>query len=261
MKTRLHSSHDGNKPVVVEEEDGIRTLHFGTDARQSCVALHEPDRLVLTYTRWMMTAALIPPKLKAVLLLGLGGGAMARFLLHHHPGCTIDAVEISTTVIQLATEIFQLPVSANLRIHHDDAARYIRRPAASTYDLVLVDLFDPEAMAPPLFCPEFYTNIRHLLHPDGVMAANLWSGDRKAHRQAKLSAAQAFDHNVLEMAVKKRSNTIIMAFPGPIPKSRLRSIRKQAASSLQEYGLDFPRYLKKLRRTNRFASLLIPGFS
>ncbi len=251
MNTLLHSSHDGQQPVVVEEEDGIRTLHFGNDARQSCFAVQEPARLVLAYTRWMMTALLVPPRLRSVLLLGLGGGAMVRFLLHHHPGCTIDAVEISGTVITQARELFNLPSTESLRIHRDDAARFVENQPYSSYELVLVDLFEAEAMAPPLFSPAFYHNIRNLLTPDGVMAANLWSGDRQAYRLARQSAIGAFDHQLLEMSVKKRSNTIMLAFPGPLPKQRLRTVRKQATSSVQYYGLNFPRYLKKLRRTNR----------
>ena len=181
---------------------------------------------------------------------------MVRFLLHHHPDCTIDAVEISGTVIAQARELFNLPSTDNLCIHRNDAACFVENPPCSSYDMVLVDLFDPEAMASPLFSDAFYRNIRNILHPDGVMAANFWSGDRQAHRMARRSAIGAFNHQLLEMSVKKRSNTIILAFPGPIPSRRIRTIRKQAASSLQSYGLDFPRYLKKLRRTNRIASLL-----
>jgi spermidine synthase len=259
MTTLLHSSSDGDKPVVVCEENGIRTLHFGGDAKQSCLDVQMPQRLVLAYTRWMMSGLLLAKKLEHICILGLGGGAMVRFIHHHHPDCRIDAVELSAAVIAQAREHFSLPGTTNLRIIQADAKHFVEAPPHTPYDLILVDIFQPEAMAAPLFSEAFYYNIKAMLHPEGVMAANLWSGDKKAHNLAKKAAAAAFLQQLLEMRVKKRSNTILLAFPGPVPRKRLHRARKEASRYRHIYGINFPKYFKNLRRNNRLQSLLFLG--
>lgn len=253
----LYRGIDSGVPVVVSEEAGIRTLTFGSDAKQSCLDVHKPERLVLAYTQWMMASILLPARLEKVLVLGIGGGSLIRFLLHHHPTCTVDAVDISGIVISLLSDYFLLNKSKRCRIIQDDASCFAAQSPRGIYDLILVDLFEPDRMAPVLFAEEFYGDVRRLLRMDGVMAANFWSGDKKAYRIAKKAAATAFSQQLLAMSVKKRSNTIMLAFPGPIPKSRLRKARKEAALHREKYGLDFASYFKKLRRTNRAMSWII----
>jgi spermidine synthase len=57
------------------------------------------------------------------------------------------------------------------------------------------------------------------------------------------------------MQVKKRSNAILLLFPSEIPHRAIKQARKHSATFVQRYGLDFPQYLKRLRRTNRFSLL------
>ena len=64
--------------VEVSEEDGVRSLHLGGDAIQSSIRLDRPDELALDYTRTMMAFLLFQPLPREVLMIGLGGGSMAR---------------------------------------------------------------------------------------------------------------------------------------------------------------------------------------
>ena len=55
---------------------------------------------------------------------GLGGGALARFMRHHWPGCRISAVEKRALVVALAREYFALPderFAAMMRLDHNRA--------------------------------------------------------------------------------------------------------------------------------------------
>ena len=60
MTQLVHSAHTGSHPVLVTDDGPLRCLNFGTGERQSCVDLRTPWVLQLAYTRWMMSALLLP---------------------------------------------------------------------------------------------------------------------------------------------------------------------------------------------------------
>ena len=84
-----------NDIVVTTEHGGRRTLRFGRDgARQSVVKLGDPSYLELNYYAFVPAFLAIVPDPENLLLVGLGGGTLARFFRKHLPETTIDAVEI-----------------------------------------------------------------------------------------------------------------------------------------------------------------------
>lgn len=69
---------DYHRPFIIDS--GLRrSLHFSFDGVQSCMDLLDPDRLTLAYTRRMMAFLLFNSAPVRVLLLGLGGGSLAKF--------------------------------------------------------------------------------------------------------------------------------------------------------------------------------------
>lgn len=255
MREIVFRGHNGQHPLVVSDEDGLRTLRFGTEERQSCLDLHRPWVLQLEYTRWMMTALLLYPDPRRLLLLGLGGGGMAHFLLHHHPEAMLEVVEQDAHILDLARTWFALPESNRLRLIHREATAFFTEAYGCAWDLIFVDIFGPGTMAPPLFDPAFYRAILDRLSPDGVVAVNLWSGEQVLFDQARTALQQASRGQLVEMQVQRRGNAILLAFPGPIPTTRIKQAHKQASLQQRRYGIDCPRFLKRLRRTNRFAIL------
>ncbi len=249
----IFRGHTGTHPVEITDENNLRNLRFGTQERQSTMDLDNPQVLQLAYTQWMMTALLLHPAPRNFLLLGLGGGSIVRFLLHHHPDCRIDVVEKEQLVIELARGHFQLPHSNTLQILHQDAVHFLCNPTKDkiTYDIAFIDIFGPRSMAPPLYVADFHQAILDHLAPSGVMAINLWNGDKKLYRRALQAIRTASKDNVLQMQVKKRSNTILLAFPRAIPKKRINAVKKQLHHYQQHYQLDFSLYLKRLRRSNK----------
>ena len=61
MQQLVFSGHTGHHPVLVTDEDGLRSLRFGTDERQTCIDLQKPWKLQLAYTQWMAIALLLHP--------------------------------------------------------------------------------------------------------------------------------------------------------------------------------------------------------
>ena len=253
----MYSGHTGQHPVLITDELTLRSLRFGTEERQSCIDLKAPWQLQLAYTRWMMTALLLRPDPRKILLFGLGGGALPHFLHHHHPQTQLDIVEKEQIVIELAYQYFHVPNHASLRILHQDAESFLNSDhlSQSGYHLAFLDIFGPGAMAEALFDATLYHQVLNRLAPDGVLAINVWSGEKTQFRRALRAVKEGAAGQLMQLQVSKRSNVILLAFPRPIPWIALKKARKNIPQATQRYGLDFAKYLKKLRRTNRLAML------
>lgn len=251
MEQVVFSGHTGSHPVLVTDEDGLRSLRFGTEERQSCLDPARPWTLQLAYTQWMTTALLLHSDPTQFLVIGLGGGALPHFLLHHHSKARIDVVEKERLVIDLAYEYFHLPRHTGLRIFCQDALTFLATQPLNGYDVIFLDIFGPGAMAPALFDPTMYQGLLARLKSNGVLAINLWSGDRTLYQQALHTVATASGGRLLQMQVKKRSNVILLVFQDDIPHAAIKRVHKQSEAYRQRYGLDFPQFLKRLRRTNR----------
>lgn len=251
MELVIFEGQTAEHPVRVTDEGNLRSLRFGTEERQSCIDLLQPQDLQLAYTRWMATALLLHPQPGHFLVMGLGGGALVHFLLHHFPEGRITVVEKERMVIELAHGYFRLPITQRLVMHHRDALHFARTEPVGGYHVAFLDIFGAGAMAPALFDASLYNLLLRQLEPQGILAVNLWSGDRLLYQEALEAIHQASEGRMLCMQVKKRSNAILLVFPREIPHKRIKQAQKQGAFFQQRYGLEFPFFLKRLRRTNR----------
>lgn len=157
---------------VVEETLGGKSLSFAGNEVQSAMRILEPDALELEYTRLMMGFLVFCPAPRRLLLIGLGGGSLAKFCHANLPGTDITVVEINPHVIALRRE-FSIPNDdARFRVLEDDAARYVAQ-TTERFDVVLVDGFDVLGVPPELSSPRFYADCRAVLAPTGTVAVNL----------------------------------------------------------------------------------------
>ena len=175
--------------VEVSEEDGVRSLHLGGDAIQSSIRLDRPDELALDYTRAMMAFLLFQPLPREVLMIGLGGGSMARYIHQRMPGTRTTVVEINAKVLAAARSMFHFPADdARLKVEIADGADYVCEHAGSA-DVLLVDGFDDGKQPAALCTQAFYDAAYAALRPGGVMAVNFMAEERKldvfsaAHRE------------------------------------------------------------------------------
>jgi hypothetical protein len=115
--------------IRVRRDGDVRALTFvrdnGQEAVQSRVSLVAPHTLMSPYARSMFASYLYQPQPRRVLIVGLGGGAMVRFLTHHEPQVHIDVVEIDPAVVRLADEYFGVRSGGNVRVHTADAATFV----------------------------------------------------------------------------------------------------------------------------------------
>jgi len=103
------------------------------------------------------------------LLVGLGGGALARLLTID--GWRVDAVEIDPAVTAAARDFFHLRPHFAL-VHHADGRQFLRT-SRDTFDLIVLDAFGSGSVPFHLVTAEAFAEARARLRPGGVLALNL----------------------------------------------------------------------------------------
>jgi spermidine synthase len=248
----VYQVRDEEGLIDVVDAYGIRSLHFGSSPKQSAMALDEPDRLELPYTRAMLASLLFQPMPRRVLMLGLGGGTLARCLLRHFPDCQIDVVELRPTVVAIARRYFDLPDSPRLHIHQADGVEWVTRPPKGEcehFDLVMVDLFDEQGMAAGVLDQTFFRALRQRLTANGVLAINLWSNPVAALRESMSLLKESFGEGSLRLQVMGRGNVIGLGVAAGMPAVDVAKLMPVAQRLEQRLGVAFTRLLPQISRS------------
>jgi spermidine synthase len=237
----------GTSAVAVSEEGGVRFMHIGGDAIQSAMRLARPDHLELHYNRAMMAFLLFHPAPRRVLMIGLGGGSMARFLHRSYPRCQVTAVELNPEVLAAARRYFDLPPDGQrfAAVLEDGAGWVAAHPGSA--DVLLLDAFDDGRQVPALCSPAFYAKAFEALGEQGVLAQNFMSDDDRVDLYAE-RIAQAFGRPVVLLPAADRVNTIVFAFKGGRGKIAWSVLRARAQTLADDFDLPAAHYLAALKR-------------
>ena len=237
MRLKFGKRRAADDGLEVTEERGIRALHLGSQAIQSAMRVSRPWDLELAYTRAMMGFLMFTPVPANVLMIGLGGGSLAKFIRKQRPQTHITAVEIDPRVIAAARGHFELPANdTTLNVIEGDGALYVRQHPASA-DVILLDGFDAGNQVEALATQTFYAACRRALRPGGVLVVNLWGRDREfAEYFARLE--RAFDGEVGWISVQNKTNVIVFGFNESGAPARLEAVRPQLEDLSKRWGLD-----------------------
>ena len=237
-----------SKPFLIEH-DGLLSLYFSLSLVQSSMQINKPDVLDLIYTQKMMAFLPFFPRPKALLLLGMGGGSLAKFCKRHLPRADITVVEIDPHVIAFR-DAFQVPQdNERFRIICADAAAYMRTHTART-DIIMVDAFDGQGIAPELSNPDFYAEAHRALSANGILVMNL-AGDKAGFEDPLAQLAHVFDDRVLSLKVRDGGNQIAFAFNNPDFHPQWDRLKPVGIELEKKLGLAFPRYLQNLEKNER----------
>ncbi len=206
--------------ILISEEKGVRQLHFGSDWVQGAMRIARPYALELEYTREMMAPLLLNSDSnwpRSALFVGLGVGALPKFLHKHRPACKITVVEISHAVVAAAQMHFKLPpLSLTFQVEVSCGADYMANAVSRNsrqFDLIMVDGFDGKAKVGPLNSTAFYLNCKALLSEQGYLVANLLS-NQKDSTQSKQRLLDAFDGHAMALSPCSSGNVIAVAHAG-----------------------------------------------
>ncbi len=231
------------KPFILD--GGLqRRLQFDLYTIQSAMHLDHPDRLILAYTRKMMAFLLFNRAPARVLLLGLGGGSLAKFCYRHLPYTAITAVEVNPDVIALREE-FCIPADDDrFRVICTDAVDYVAGLGLSQ-DVILADACDREGIAPELNAIEFYQQAHRCLFSGGVFVANM-CGDLDSYTAHVAKIRAVFGDKFMTLQVRPDGNVIVFALKERSPEINWEQLAATAADLKRKFGLDFPRYVQRI---------------
>ena len=237
--------------IAVSDARGIRSLHVGGEAIQSSMRLGEPFALALDYTRCMMGFLLFHPEPRAALMIGLGGGSLAKFFLRHLRRTKVRVVELDPRIVATARAHFALPAEhRRLVVEIGDGAEAL---APECCDVLMLDAYHDEAHVPQLASAAFYDAAFLALEPRGVLAVNFMDDDPRfeqylrrlgsAFGGAVLTMRALYDPNIVAFALKGMPAGI-RGMPAGIDWDEL---RRRAGTLEARLGLPFRKYVSRLR--------------
>jgi spermidine synthase len=220
--------------VYVTDRFGVRSLHIGSDTIQSSMRLARPNDLELAYTRSMMAFLLFNDRPQRVLLVGLGGGSLVKFVYHRMPWASVEVVEVNPRVVAVARQYFRVPPDdERLAVRVGDGAEHMAQ-AATAADVIVVDGYDGASQVEELSSGSFYEACRRRLNARGVLVVNLWGSD---HR---------FDDYRRRIEAAFPAGT----FRDPPGNPRWSELSEKARGLEAGYGLEFDKFVGGLRKMN-----------
>jgi spermidine synthase len=251
----VHQSHSDEGVIEVVDLGDTRSLHFGTFPRQSTMSMSTPYTLELSYTEAMMAALILNPNPKNILIIGLGGGSLVKFLLHYYPSCNVEVVEFRQDVIDIAQHYFSVPRdNKRLTIHKGDGYRYVQDryyAAENDYDLLMVDAYDHVGMAASVGAQDFFDSCAGILSKQGVMSINLWGSDRALFGQSMRRINQSFDGKSMIVPVEDKGNIIGLATHQLWNAAALKKLKSQVEQQAFDLNINLPRSHSEMIRQNR----------
>jgi spermidine synthase len=241
-----------SKPsIAVSDERGVRSLHVGGEAIQSAMRLGDPFALALDYTRCMMAFLLFHPQPRSALMVGLGGGSLAKFFYRNFRKTSIRVVELDPRVLAAARQQFHVPPDdARFQVEIGDGVHALYPECCDT---LVIDAFEDELHVPRLASAEFYDGAFLALAEPGAMVINFMNDDPKLDATLE-RLERAFGGAVIVMPALYDPNIAVFAL-----KTRERAVswdelRMRAQQLEAKLGLPFTRYVSRLRAMNRWTA-------
>jgi len=233
----IHSENSLYREVFVYDDGNTRCLCFTrlcAIGRQTCIDLKQPDRLVFEYTQMMLGALYLKPDPHSILIIGLGGGTLPRTLEKLLPDADIDVVEIDPAVVGVARQYFGFRPDERVHLSVQDGRAYVRQSlrGSKRYELIMLDAYEHQYIPEHMLTREFLTEVRSLLQPGGIVAANTFSSSR-LYQNESVTYSSVFG----EFYNLRSGNRVILATNGPLPsiEEATRNSRRFTAA-FEPYG-------------------------
>lgn len=233
----IHREPSLYRQVLIYQQGDTRCLCFTRYCRigrQSCMLLDHPEQLVFDYTQMMLGALYLTPAPRNVLVIGLGGGTLPEALERLLPQADIDVVEIDPAVLRVAQRYFGFRPDAHVHVSIEDGRAYVRRldRGSKRYQLIMLDAYDSQYIPEHMLTREFLQEVRALLGPGGIVAANTFSSSRLYQNESVTYRAVFGPFYNL-----KSGNRVILAANGPLPSMQVaRTNSRRFETEFRQFG-------------------------
>jgi spermidine synthase len=234
--------------TVLDSTNGFRQLIFngrfdGSDAIQSEMNLANHDELTLSYSRHIMAALPLVEKPKRILIVGLGGACMQRYLYKLLPDATIETAELDPAIREVAATYFFFKEDERQIVHMGDGRKFIEN-SKDKYDIIFLDAFSAASIPYMLTTQEFLKAVKDHLAEGGVACANLWDQEADYLDMVKTYSTVFPEWHVVKCAYS--GNSILLA----LPNQRGLTIQSwadkaEAFEKVRPTGLNLPQLIQR----------------
>jgi spermidine synthase len=232
LKAPIYQEDSPYQQVRIRDDDLFRYLVLDRTFH-AVMWRADPVALFLPYSQLMVASLALMPEPKRGLILGHGGGSLAKWLAYRWPELELDVVEFDPVVVRMAEEYFSYRPPPQHHVHVRDA-RVFLNSTDKVYDLIWVDAFARHMIPFHLTTVEFFAELRAHLSPNGILAVNLSSsgeGGDLLRANAVVQTMRRSFPNVESFAVKgpwksaqTRSANLIFFAGAPIEQHTISTI-------------------------------------
>ncbi len=159
-------SHYGKLKLIQTDKGNYRVYVNGILQSESTISDKQ-----LNYYDTLLN--LIPDSPAKILIIGMGGGTLARLL--HENKHDVTAVEINPEMIYVAKHFFSLP--DEIKVFNRDGRVFVRSNYDSLkFDILVLDAFNGEIQPYHLFTKEHFSMLKKMLHDTSAKILINWHG-------------------------------------------------------------------------------------
>lgn len=176
-------------------EVGVSPLYGRMFRLDGCAMTSEADEFIY-HENLIHVPALAHPAPQRALIIGGGDGGSADELLKYPTMAAIDLVELDEAVVQLSRRYFEAVHHGALdhskvHIQIEDGLKFVAERAErgeERYDLIVLDLTDPQGPAEALYERPFFEQCAQLLGEQGLLSLHIGPPDHQPQRVQALMA-------------------------------------------------------------------------
>ena len=243
-KKLLFQENTAEGLLEVCSEGTLRCLHLDT-IEQTRIDISPPDQLASAVQRYFLASLLFIETPEKVLLGGLGGGALARYLHARKPEIQGEAVELNETIAALAEDYFYFP-KERWKITVDD----IRHWHGRNYDLMVVDIAEGELTPAWLTSEEMLLQLKQQLSSQGVLVIDLLVDDARSFAQSLAGIRKVFERRTLCLGVPDHRNILVFAFNQQPTDCSIKELSARVKGLSETWGLEFSVFIEQLKNDN-----------
>lgn len=251
----LHQETDQFGTLRVVKGVSSIDLIFDEDpnAVQSRIDIHSPSVPSLEYIKAMCLGRSLVPCAKSILILGHGGGSLAKFYSEQYPDACIDIVDVRKSLWDISKRYFGLCPTPTTRFFVCDALKFLEDSCmlGRRYDLILVDLYI-DGPANIMSDPNLWRMCSKLLTPMGFCLGNVWRHNQfEKIYECILNYAQQYFCSIMRTDLLCSQCILVMSHLDPSLLDKKSMLLRTDLDSIGT-GIDLSKILRNTKMLGRY---------